>query len=103
MHAVHVVPDLSTVLLLFAALGLLYPAVTHAQFLCLPIASAPATAHCWVYLVSAFVGYGVAFWLSRLLPPLCCICMSLAGLVVFADSWLYSALPCFAMLCGYRS
>ena len=36
-------------LLLCSALGLLYPAVTHAQFLGLPIVSTLATAHCWVF------------------------------------------------------
>jgi hypothetical protein len=38
----------SIVLLLRFALGLLYSAATRAQFLCLPTASAPATAPCWM-------------------------------------------------------
>jgi hypothetical protein len=45
----------SNVLLLCSALRLSYPAVTHAQFLRLPIVSALTTAHCWVFV-------GVSVW-----------------------------------------
>jgi hypothetical protein len=65
-----------TVLVLCAALWLLQIcynlAVTHAWLQCLPIASAPATAHCWVCdhtsttstSIRAVVGAGVAVWLA---------------------------------------
>jgi hypothetical protein len=43
-----VVCDLQYGAVAVLCLGLSYLAVTHAQFLCLPTASAPATARCWV-------------------------------------------------------